>query len=256
MRRQRRIALFALMALATPLAAQVQVKEMSPGLVLLPHEIKSDNVSLLWEARSPIDLDFDVIETGGARTLIVGQDGQLTELAAGRFYELMKFEGKAGQTVVASVIEAEVIDGKVQFDRQVWKLKFKSKPDTPDPEPEPDDPDTPEPDTPTPDVPEDDFDNVGRRVAKWASGLPRTEEAAKCYRDAAKLLQEDQTITMKNAGIRLSQCLRQKVDMGVFKSVFDNIDADFTQRWSVSPMSRGVMADYYSAIANGFEGSK
>jgi hypothetical protein len=122
-----------------------------------------------------------------------------------------------------------------------------------DPEPEPEPP-APEPDVPTPGpVPPDAFDNIGQRVAKVTAGLPKRVEVAGVYRFNAKQLREEPLTTVNSAFDRVfaERAALLGSDFEKYKPFVELIGNDVKQRW---PMSRGVVADYFDAVAVGLGG--
>jgi len=118
-----------------------------------------------------------------------------------------------------------------------------------DPVPEPDKPD-PKPD-PSP-VPPDSFDNIGQRVAKAAVGTGKKAEVAKIYRDGAKELRENPSVTVNGV---FDKVFNQRTAAVVaegdkWKAFVDLLNLDVKARW---PMSRGTVADYFTAVAVGLE---
>jgi hypothetical protein len=108
------------------------------------------------------------------------------------------------------------------------------------------------PPTPTPEVPSDAFDNIGQRVANWAKGLPSNKQMAAAYRKCQPLLTESNQ-TINEITVFLLAELDKVPSIDRYAEVRANINADLRQR---TGMPRGVLADYYSALAAGFEGAK
>lgn len=121
-------------------------------------------------------------------------------------------------------------------------------PPGPGPEPEPE----PEP-QPTPDVPDDQFDNLGQRVAKWAEGLPNRLEVASTYRVTAKLLRTDPQQTVNTAAAYLTDQQSKIPSIEQYNELKRNTSADLQQRWGNAPLSKGVLADWMDAVATGLE---
>ncbi|WP_372897346.1 hypothetical protein [Stieleria sp.] len=119
-----------------------------------------------------------------------------------------------------------------------------------EPEPEPDDPDPP---TPAPDnVPEDDFGNIGQRVAKWSAGVANRIDYAIAYEAAATRLRSSPSDTVDDVGEKLVADLQAVASFEKYlPAVGVKLNEDIKGRW---PLSRGVLADYYTAIAVGFRG--
>jgi hypothetical protein len=122
-----------------------------------------------------------------------------------------------------------------------------------DPEPEPEPP-APEPDIPAPGpMPPDAFDNIGQRVAKVTAGLPKRVEVAGVYRFGAKQLREEPLTTVNSAFDRIfaERASILGSDFEKYKPFVELISNDVKQRW---PMSKGVLADYFDAVAVGLGG--
>jgi hypothetical protein len=122
-----------------------------------------------------------------------------------------------------------------------------------DPEPEPEPP-TPEPDIPAPGpMPPDAFDNIGQRVAKVTAGLPKRVEVAGVYRFGAKQLREEPLTTVNSAFDRIfaERASILGSDFEKYRPFVELISNDVKQRW---PMSKGVLADYFDAVAVGLGG--
>jgi len=118
-------------------------------------------------------------------------------------------------------------------------------PDPPGPDPGPDPP-GPEP---NPDVPEDDFDNIGRRVNQWADGLLERDAYAKAFRTAADCLRNNPSGTVDSCNTKLSEAIKAASSFAQYSAaVGSNLSEDLDDRW---PLPRGVLADYYDAVAAG-----
>lgn len=118
-----------------------------------------------------------------------------------------------------------------------------------DPVPEPD---KPEP-TPNPSpVPPDSFDNIGQRVAKATVGASKKADVAKIYRDGAKELRENPSVTVNGVFDKVfnQRTAIVSVDAEKWKAFIELLNLDVKARW---PMSRGTVADYFTAIAIGLE---
>ena len=113
----------------------------------------------------------------------------------------------------------------------------------------PDDPD--DPDVPTPTVPDDQFDNLGQRVAKWAAGLPKQKEVAAVYLAHVNLLLTDPSYTINSISLSLKTALYQIAEYPQYVNVIKNVQADLMQRWDRQPLNRVEFAAYYQAIAAG-----
>lgn len=118
------------------------------------------------------------------------------------------------------------------------------------PAPEPDVP-TPGPDVPTPDIPTDAFDNVGQRVFKVVKGLPNNLQIRTIYKAASDKLKSDPTMTINESSVYIAnELLKIAGYTTTYKDFIKFVNDDVVKRW---PMSRGVMADYWLAVSNGFK---
>lgn len=131
------------------------------------------------------------------------------------------------------------------------RVRIGSEPDGPD---DPDDPDPPP--GPNPSVPDDVFDNLGRRVASWAAKVDaahrgKAAELSALYRDTASKLDEGRHATI-NAAAEVIADGRNKILTGAAAAAWGefnkSLNGDFNKRW---PMSRGLVVDYFGAIAAG-----
>jgi hypothetical protein len=120
---------------------------------------------------------------------------------------------------------------------------------TPDPTPGP----TPGP-TPNPSpVPPDVFDNIGQRVAGWASGLPANAAVGSVYLKHAKRLRTEPGMTITSISRDLQSDLASLPNYQVYsEKVGKHLNDDLAKRWEVSPFSMGLLADYWTAIAAGY----
>jgi hypothetical protein len=144
-------------------------------------------------------------------------------------------------------VEITTFDPEIGIDETVVEVVLG------DPEPEPEPP-APEPDVPTPGpVPPDAFDNIGQRVAKVTAGLPKRVEVAGVYRFNAKQLREEPLTTVNSAFDRVfaERAALLGSDFEKYKPFVELIGNDVKQRW---PMARGVVADYFDAVAVGLGG--
>lgn len=147
-------------------------------------------------------------------------------------------------------IDAFIVDWESQeIDFQFFTLNIVDE--DVKPEPEPDKPDPDKPDEPDPTIPDDDFDNLGQRVYIWSKGLEKRKEAAEIYKQSADMLKGDPTRTIDDVANYMVKSLKEKIDYEAYASLRANVNADLQQRWSIAPLPRGVLADYYMAIHNG-----
>lgn len=120
------------------------------------------------------------------------------------------------------------------------------------PEPEP----TPEPDvpTPTPDVPDDQFDDLGKRVAALASGLPHLAEVSENYVSFSNKLE---------SSVEVVELARQMVeersrivanDLDKWGPVLTLVAEDFAMRRP--NMLRGDVVAHWRVIAAGLEAAR
>ncbi len=110
------------------------------------------------------------------------------------------------------------------------------------------------PPTPSP-VPEDNYGNVGQRVAAWATGLPKKTEVAQVYKNVANDLNHTPITTINSATAKLVSERDALLgdDLAKWKPVFAKLQDDLTSRW---PMSKGTYAEYLLAISRGMDGAK
>jgi hypothetical protein len=118
---------------------------------------------------------------------------------------------------------------------------------------------TPEPVPPGPPAPDSlpvDFDRLASRVNGWAAGVPRRKEYAAIYRSYAERIANDPTLTVAGAGNLMAldiQALTRMLpesDRPKVRAMFENINQDLQGRW---PLSKGVLAVYWSCVASGLE---
>lgn len=210
-----------------PLGKYISLPEKSKPKVrpvgLLTIDSKGKSLGLKAETKDRDRVPIDLIESKGTnRTYII--------VASGKVYiDLITYDPKSKL---------------IEFDSKIITIG-EEKPDDEDPDPTPDDED--------PSVPDDDFDNIGQRVAKWAKGLKKVQVAATVYKNAAMSLRIDPSKTINDVSEKLISDLKVGVDFESYSKLRANINADLQERWSVSPLSRGVLADYFDAIAAGLE---
>jgi hypothetical protein len=111
------------------------------------------------------------------------------------------------------------------------------------------------PEPPKPDVPPDAFDNIGQRVATWATGLPKTKEVSAVY---AKYALELQTNPRMEIVAAFTQASKERIDLlgtdgPKYNAVTESINADLKTRGA---MAKGTIADYFNAISAGYAGAK
>lgn len=104
---------------------------------------------------------------------------------------------------------------------------------------------------PSPTVPPDAWDNIGQRVATWTLGLPANKDIGQIYLKHANVLRTNPQVTINDESAALTADLSKISNYGMYTAFSTNINEDLKKRWSVSPMSKGVLADYWTAIALG-----
>ena len=117
--------------------------------------------------------------------------------------------------------------------------------------PQPKPPVPPEP-LPTPDVPTDEFGNIGQRIAKAATGLPKRNEVSAVYSKYSVLLVTDPsmqiTAAMESAGKERVAVLGS--DASKYNDITAMLNADIQSRW---PMAKMTLSNYMACIARGYK---
>ena len=151
------------------------------------------------------------------------------------------------QFAVVNDVDVWVQVTAIDFDKKIFVDETKVlKATNPTPTPQPDVP-TP---TPTPVVPNDQFDNMGQKVAELSKGLADNRVISKLYSDLAKELRSTPAMTVTEANTKLKNGLIAIPNFETnYGKVRDFLNTDITKRW---PMSKGVLADYWEAISKGF----
>lgn len=144
-------------------------------------------------------------------------------------------------------VDVVCIDFETQFFDISQLVLNIGEPSPPDPEPEPDNPDPPGPD---PEVPDDVFDNIARRVAAKASGLPSNKAMCDAYRNASATLRNNPSVTIPEVAGSLSVVLKGIPNYQEYSGAIELINSDTAQRW---PMTSAVLADYWGLVADGFK---
>lgn len=216
---------------------QISVPEQSDPhsklIATLEHDApEGSQVKYSWDVSDGVDY-----ERVGDRLFLWAPPGE-HDLSASLIW--VKFE------IITIEVDGEPkeIRNLIDFGQQQHRASFSVG------EPEPPEPPDP-PDPPAPDVPDDQFQNIGKRVALWATGFDEAGEVAEAYRDAASSLRTDPQSTVDSVSADLISSLKDDVDFDAYASeIGTNINADLQERW---PMSKGVLADYYDAVAVGLE---
>jgi hypothetical protein len=158
-------------------------------------------------------------------------------------------------------LEVTTFDPELGIDEKTVSIELGPSPNpepgpgpTP-PDPTPPDPTPPDP-TPTPDIPSDQFNDLGKRVATTTLGFPLKLEVAKVYREGAKELRENPSVTVNSVfdfvfNKRVNVLGASNIDK--WKPFVDLLNADLRPRW---PMARLVVAEYLDTIALGLERSQ
>lgn len=123
---------------------------------------------------------------------------------------------------------------------------------SPNPPPGP----TPVPPGPDPGpVPDDNYGNIGQRVAAWATGLPKRSEVSQAYKNAANELLHTPIATANSVTTQLGsdRAAALGADVELWKPLFAKTQDDLNSRW---PMSKGSYAEYLLAISRGLDGAK
>lgn len=131
----------------------------------------------------------------------------------------------------------------IDFDKKIYEERQATLVIGP-PEPPP-----PPPPPPPPDVPEDEFDNIGQRVAEWCAGLTGNEKVGLVYKAWADKLANDPSLTIGTASKGLEQ------DLSIFPShreVLAKVKSDTMSRWANIVSSKQLTANYWDAISKGF----
>jgi hypothetical protein len=171
------------------------------------------------------------------------ESGELVEIARTDGTQELILTGEPGEYLV----EAIAFDAERGIARASAVVRLGEV--TPDPEPVP-------PGPPSPDSLPVDFDRLASRVNGWAAGVPRRKEYAAIYRAYADRIANDPTLTVAGAGNLMAldiQALTKMLpesDRPKVRAMFENINQDLQGRW---PLSKGVLAVYWSCIASGLE---
>lgn len=167
-----------------------------------------------------------------------------------------------GRFIITGAPKAFVRVDAIRFDPEnpannVWlKERFvvvvEDKPE-PEPEPEPEpDPETDDEDdddfVPDEEVPSDEFDDIGRRVNHWATGLGGRKIIAGCYKKAVDSLNADPSKTIDQVGQSLLEAIQATPDYTDYKPLLQKVNDDLSKRL---PLNRFVLARYFGAIASG-----
>ena len=162
------------------------------------------------------------------------------EIIAPRMLEPRKYAIESPGVWVVTVF-GNGVTGPRQFKLTIGKPSPPVPPPGPDPLP-----------VPTPDVPPDGFSNIGQRVAKWVAGKPDNAKLGAAYLFAALQLKTNPSMTVNDVTAKLSADASAIPNYATTYSEFRaSVNADLAQRWDLSPLTRGMLADYFSAVAAG-----
>lgn len=143
----------------------------------------------------------------------------------------------------------------IDFPKNIYtddELELVIGPPTPPTPPTPPNPPNP-PTPPNPDVPVDPFDNIGQRVAQWTAGLTANQAVGAAYLKNARELKggnPNSTITEQSLKLKAELATIPGYDSS-YATFASNLNADLSNRWSAAPMSKGILADYWAAVAAG-----
>jgi len=199
-----------------------ETKELTPNNLDFPVELKveaTEGKSVIWRASIPRDLRFRVYENGRAVVFNAQQKQKTIEIES----QCLDWESK--EWVVTTWIV---------------HLGEQPKPDDDD-----DDEPSPQPDT----IPEDEFDNIGRRVAQWAQGLKHNDKAAEIYNAVAQMLLQPEATIDQTTAVLIKRL--EELPYDSYKPVWDQLNADLATRFDNIP--RETLSRYYVAVAKGFK---
>lgn len=137
----------------------------------------------------------------------------------------------------------------VDFDKKIFEQKEEVLVIDGNPEPNPDDPDPPPPDPD--DVPDDEFNNIGKRIHTWSQGLPANRRFGNIYYSfSQKIVRDVRTINQINADMNAE--LLRIPEFSEYQDVMTKLSAELNQRWSVQPLTKTALSNYWKAISEGF----
>lgn len=104
-----------------------------------------------------------------------------------------------------------------------------------------------------PPVPGDIFDNIGRRVAEWTAGLPHNRAIADIYADSAARLRSDPTFDTETGIASIGARIKAipGFDPARYAEFARRLNEDLSKRWEAQAFTRGLLADYWDAVARG-----
>jgi len=173
----------------------------------------------------------------------------LTE--SGELQEITRETGR--QTLLLSGEPGEYLVEAIGFDPEKGIARFSMVVTLGTPKP---------PEPPQPVIPDNlpkDFDELAKRVATWAVGVPKRLELAAVYRSYAARITDDPTLTVATAGGLLQNDIRAitqtipEADRQRVRDLFAQINQDLTARW---PLDKASLNSYWSCVAAGLEVGK
>ena len=149
--------------------------------------------------------------------------------------------GDGTYTVEVTGFSKTDVEDYPEFEITLGKLPPKPEPDPLPPEPQPDDAS----------IPSDGFDNIGRRIAQWSAGLPKRAEVGAVYLKYANKLSTDPSFQIVQAFTSASadRLSLLGADGPKYNDIVQKINLDVASR---GPMGKGVVIDYFKAIARGY----
>ena len=167
----------------------------------------------------------------------------VAELAAGEY--LVIGSGRV-------IVEAFAVNWT---DQQMQLIETAVDIGVPEPEPDPEPDPGPDPDPVPDDIPPDPFDNIGQRVAAWATGLPGRDDFAGVFEWAAAQLRSDPRVTVNDVQADLSAAFSGSPHAAEWQAFRAKLNEDIGKRYADGTLRvRGVLAEYYAAVAVGLKG--
>lgn len=189
------------------------------------------------------------VKTDAANVIVKASDAQRRMLPTTKVGEHTYLIAAQGQVWVRVVC--------IDFAKNIYtdeETEFLIGPAPAPPGPVPPGPTPPGPTPPSPDVPTDAFDNLGQRVAQWTAGLPNNQQLGSIYLKYANMLRgpEGVNLTVTEAAAKLKAEISALPGYTSQYATFtQNLNADLTKRWSTAPFSKGMLGDYWAAVAAG-----
>lgn len=182
------------------------------------------------------------------RLVTVTIDGQQIDVLSAAPVEVVEIAAESGRAfgVIAGNgrYQVEVICSDPQLGIAIEQSVIEIG-DQPGPEPEPP--------GPSPNVPDDEFDNIGQRVASWSSGLPKRQQLGAIYADVAGKLEGGQLPTIDAASselVKQRDALLTADELAKWRPFGVKLEEDFGKRW---PMPRQTLVDYWRAVSRGLK---